>query len=592
MQTHFSRFLNIRSPYVAPSESRRAELRHPSFAPISGLQMNLAQPRTNQPYGSCIPQHSRLHSSYVAQSLANQVNTRPTYIRPTTSLAFSRYEQAINPSAVNQPTNQFTYSRTPLKANKSTYIRPTSSAAFKRYEQAISPTAFTFSNSSIQSSASSYSIISAYATRSGNSSYSNMPVHEATPNLVRILSQYKKQPDGEQNVKTTAKLNFLIAVSRNWFLIRNKLKLPQSNDETKLKNELDSILKTAAACYKGKETGFADGTEQEMALIFNRLDDFLALMKTHNIRFSEECLNRFVESLAVEPTATLVPPAPPIPTQQDTQTLKTQADTSGKIKTDKYPQLDHLLKRYINAFKGSLKNDLNRSAYEITVDDRNIFSTASVFEPTLTAINQPPLVTKSKSIFTKLKFVKGSDSESSSDEEMSNGAARGSELKSETYIYMTKKQVLDKIKAACTPEQFNLVTLLACQNIVTFLLNYQNLLEEDGFENKTPIKHLRGLELGNVVRPNFDVHCDTNKQEVTITVSFNNHLISRDPVVADKVREIMAMFDDRLTFEEKELASRECQLDLSILINADGKLICQDIRIIQGKKIIDYTQNN
>ncbi len=214
--------------------------------------------------------------------------------------------------------------------------------------------------------------------------------------------------------------------------------------------------------------------------------------------------------------------------------------------------------------------------YEVTVDNRNVFSTTSIFEPTLAAIRA-----------VKLKFLKESDTDSSSDEEIS-ARAKSEELDDETYIATTKKQVLDKIKAACSAEQFSLVKELACQNIITLLLNYQSILKEEHFLNETPIPNLWVLELGNIVRSNFDIHCDTSAKEVTVKVSFNNHLISQDKEAADKVTELLKMMDN-LSHEEKDLASHEFQLDLKLLIKVNGDFTCQDIRITQGKKVIDIT---
>lgn len=662
MQTRFSSFLNIRSPYVAPSESRRTELRHSSFAPISRLQMNLDQPLTNQPYGAYIPPHSRLHSSYVAQSLANQANTRPFYVRPNTSLAFRRYEQAINPPTINQPINQFAYSRVqphvtrptyisstrspafrryeqaispptvnqPINqfdysrvqphVNRPTYISSTRSAAFRRYEQAISPTAtnqsssrFMSSNSSTQSSVPSYSIRSAYATRSGNSSSSTMPVHAATPNLVKVLSQYKKLPDGEQNVKTTAKLNFLIALSRSWFLIRNKLKLPQSNNETKLKDDINLMLETAAACYKGKETGFEEEAENTFAPIFNQLDNILALMETHNIRFSEECLNRFVKSLSAEPLTPdpapipavtpviarpLPAPMPPIPAQHDPQAdvlaqvaapaiiFPIQADLpepdqagaaaqidnlqlpagataqvaipEGATAIDDHSQFTSMLLKYIDDYNGSMDRDLNRLNYDITINGRNVFSTSTVFMPTFTKI--------------KLTHKEGARKESNT-------------LDPLEYIRITKEQALAKLKNACSPLQYELVKQLACQNLVTLALNYEELIEKEGVENKSVIKDLLGLELGNIITSRININSDTETKTVTLNISFDNHAIAKDPNMAEKVKTLLGIIP--LTPGQTHVATHEYQVNISLQIMHNGIVNCQKLEAIKGKQIID-----
>ncbi len=46
------------------------------------------------------------------------------------------------------------------------------------------------------------------------------------------------------------------------------------------------------------------------------------------------------------------------------------------------------------------------------------------------------------------------------------------------------------------------------------------------------------------------------------------------------------MVDD-FTHEAKERASREFKLDLTLVIKASCEVTCQDIRITEGKKIIN-----
>ncbi len=476
-------------------------------------------------------------SSYMALLRSRQTElSRPSFTS-VKGLQMSRTQPLTNQPY--GPYSKLNSSYVVQSLARPTYIRPNAASAFTRYEQTISR--FTYS------------------------SPQNMPVHGATPSLVKILSQYKKLPDDEQNADTLTRLNFLLALSRNWFLIKNKL--PLLVNQTHLRNEVDSLLKEVTTCFKGKEVGFAARANQELAPIFKRLDEILNLMNSYNIRFSEENLNRFLRDNNLFPPPVASAPSPLVqPAAKE--------DTSAAIK--KYPQLDQIIQKHLKNFNGSLKKDLNRLPYEVTVDNRNVFSTTSIFEPTLAAIRA-----------VKLKFLKESDTDSSSDEEIS-ARAKSEELDDETYIATTKKQVLDKIKAACSAEQFSLVKELACQNIITLLLNYQSILKEEHFLNETPIPNLWVLELGNIVRSNFDIHCDTSAKEVTVKVSFNNHLISQDKEAADKVTELLKMMDN-LSHEEKDLASHEFQLDLKLLIKVNGDFTCQDIRITQGKKVIDIT---
>jgi hypothetical protein len=549
MQTRFSSFLNTRSLYTTLLEPRQTSLSPPSFSPISRLQMNLTQPLTNQPQRP----YSRFNASYVAESLSSQQNTRPTYIRQNTASAFSRYEKAIAPAA-HQTASQFTYSSSSSYSNTSAYSRQPSSYA----------------------SNSTYTNSSTYAGSRAYSSSTTMPVHGATPSLVKILAQYKKLPDNKENKDATTKLNFLLALSRSWFLIRNK---PLLAGQTDLKKEIDSMLKAVTTGFEEKKINFANRLDNGLIDIFKQLNEILGLMEEHNIHFSEEHLNRFIKDnklrltsevkvpAAAPPPTIPAPTITPVPLQPDTEL---SSEASANTETAKYPQLDTLMQKYIASYNSTLKKDLVRMPYEVIIDDKNVFSTSSSFAPTLDAFKA-----------VKIKFLKGSDSESSSDEEVARHDAE-----TEIYINTTKKQVLHKIKNACSPEQYELISKFACQNIVTLLLNYQSLLKEEKLENQTPIKNLCGLECGNTICSQINIHCDTHAQAVTLNVSFNNHSISKDPELAGRVKTILDMMD-QLTDEEKDIACHECKVDLSIMIKANGDFTCQDVRITKGKKIIN-----
>lgn len=211
-----------------------------------------------------------------------------------------------------------------------------------------------------------------------------------------------------------------------------------------------------------------------------------------------------------------------LPPESETTTL---GSTSATTVTDQKTLLSKLFAHNLKEYKGDLSTDLMRDTYDISIDGRTIFS------PELKGI---------------IKII-----------EVDN-----------------KNTTMQKLKGSLNNNAFEALSKIACQNLITFILNVHKAKEETTDSkidfSKLDFPDLSLLEIwGQTLHREWKIEVNERTKTANVKLKMHNTLPKSDEDY-EKLLIIMEQFSNG-SQEEIESMDKKCEIELEIEIDSNGE---------------------